>query len=383
MPLRTRKDWEKKEALSLAPYASKSRESLGRKYPEESHDFRPEFQRDRERIVHSTAFRSLEYKTQIPLNSTGDHVRTRLTHTIEVASLSRSLCRSLSLNEDLAEAIALARDLGHPPFGRPVEQTLDQLMQDCGGFGRRRQSLRVVEQLEIKYPEFNGLNLTHEVRDGLNPLPRPGSHPFLESQVVDLADEIAHSCHDLEDALESGLIAPTALLGIELWKETESVVRKNYARLDPERTRRYVARCLADYLMEDATRASAESLAEAAPATAADARKFPRRLIAFTLPMRVKIQNLRTFLSENLYHHPGVREVNQRASHVLQGLFEFYHLHPHLIADRAALRIKKEGVSRAVCDFLSSLTDRTAMQHYARHVGTDGLLRELAPHSIK
>ena len=383
MPLRTRKDWEKKEALSLAPYASKSRESLGRKYPEESHDFRPEFQRDRERIVHSTAFRSLEYKTQIPLNSTGDHVRTRLTHTIEVASLSRSLCRSLALNEDLAEAIALARDLGHPPFGRPVEQALDQLMQDCGGFGRRRQSLRVVEQLEIKYPEFNGLNLTHEVREGLNPLPRPGSHPFLESQVVDLADEIAHSCHDLEDALESGLIAPTALLGIELWKETESVVRKNYARLDPERTRRYVARCLADYLMEDATRASADGLAEAAPATAADARTFPRRLIAFTLPMRVKIQNLRTFLSENLYHHPGVREVNQRACQVLQGLFEFYHLHPHLIADRAALRIKKEGVSRAVCDFLSSLTDRTAMQHYARHVGTDGLLRELTPHSIK
>ena len=383
MPLRTRKDWEKKEALSLAPYASKSRESLGRKYPEESHDFRPEFQRDRERIVHSTAFRSLEYKTQIPLNSTGDHVRTRLTHTIEVASLSRSLCRSLALNEDLAEAIALARDLGHPPFGRPVEQALDQLMQDCGGFGRRRQSLRVVEQLEIKYPEFNGLNLTHEVREGLNPLPRPGSHPFLESQVVDLADEIAHSCHDLEDALESGLIAPTALLGIELWKETESVVRKNYARLDPERTRRYVARCLADHLMEDASRASAESLAEAAPATAADARTFPRRLIAFTLPMRVKIQNLRTFLSENLYHHPGVREVNHRACQVLQGLFEFYHLHPHLIADRAALRIKKEGVSRAVCDFLSSLTDRTAMQHYARHVGTDGLLRELTPHSIK
>lgn len=383
MPLRTRKDWEKKEALSLAPYASKSRESLGRKYPEESHDFRPEFQRDRERIVHSTAFRSLEYKTQIPLNSTGDHVRTRLTHTIEVASLSRSLCRSLALNEDLAEAIALARDLGHPPFGRPVEQALDQLMQDCGGFGRRRQSLRVVEQLEIKYPEFNGLNLTHEVREGLNPLPRPGSHPFLESQVVDLADEIAHSCHDLEDALESGLIAPTALLGIELWKETESVVRKNYARLDPERTRRYVARCLADHLMEDATRASADSLAEATPATAADARTFPRRLIAFTLPMRVKIQNLRTFLLENLYHHPGVREVNQRACQVLQGLFEFYHLHPHLIADRAALRIKKEGVSRAVCDFLSGLTDRTAMQHYARHVGTDGLLRELTPHSIK
>ena len=379
MPLRTRQDWEKKEALSLAPYATKSRESLGRKYPEESHDFRPEFQRDRERIVHSTSFRSLEYKTQIPLNSTGDHVRTRLTHTIEVSSLSRSICRSLGLNEDLAEAIALARDLGHPPFGHPVEQTLDELMQDSGGFGRRRQSLRVVEQLEVKYPEFNGLNLTHEVRQGLDPAPRPGFHPSLESQVVDLADEIAHSCHDLEDALESGLIDATALLHIELWKETESTIRKNYARLDPERTRRYVARCLADLLVEDATRSSDALLTESRPASSADAQAFCRRLIAFTLPMRVKIQNLRTFLNENLYHHPGVRDINQRSCQVLQGLFEFYHLHPHLIADRAALRIKKEGVSRAVCDFLAGLTDRTALQHYARHVGTDGLLRELAP----
>ena len=379
MPIHTRKDWEKRESALLSRYASKSRESLGRKHPEQSHDFRPEFQRDRERIVHSTAFRSLEYKTQLPLNGSGDHIRTRLTHTIEVASLSRSLCRSLGLNEDLSEAIALARDLGHPPFGHTVEHTLDQLMQDSGGFGRRRQSLRVVEQLEVKYPEFNGLNLTHEVRLGIDPHPRPDLHPSLESQVVDLADEIAHSCHDLEDALESGLIDPSALLAIELWKETESSIRKNYARLDPERTRRYVARCLADLLVEDATRSSDAHLSESKPASAADAQSHSLRLIAFTLPMRVKIQNLRNFLNENLYHHPGVREVNQRSCQVLQGLFEFYHLHPHLIADRAALRIKKEGVSRAVCDFLSGLTDRTALQHYARHVGTDGLLRELAP----
>ena len=379
MPIRTRVDWEKKEATFLNRYASKSKESLGRKHSEPSHDFRPEFQRDRERIVHSHAFRTLEYKTQLPLNGSGDHVRTRLTHTIEVASLSRSLSRSLGLNEDLAEAIALARDLGHPPFGHTVEKTLDQLMQDSGGFGRRRQSLRVVEQLEVKYPEFNGLNLTHEVRLGIDPHPRPDLHPSLESQVVDLADEIAHSCHDLEDALESGLIDPSALLAIELWKETESSIRKNYARLDSERTRRYVARCLADLLVEDATRSSDALLSESKPASAADAQALPCSLIAFTVPMRVKIQNLRNFLNENLYQNPGVREVNQRSCQVLQGLFEFYHLHPHLIADRAALRIKKEGVSRAVCDFLSGLTDRTALQHYARHVGTDGLLRELAP----
>ncbi|MCX6946327.1 MAG: HD domain-containing protein [Verrucomicrobia bacterium] len=379
MPIRTREDWEKKEATFLNRYASKSQESLGRKHSEPSHDFRPEFQRDRERIVHSHAFRTLEYKTQLPLNGSGDHVRTRLTHTIEVASLSRSLSRSLGLNEDLAEAIALARDLGHPPFGHTVEKTLDQLMQDSGGFGRRRQSLRVVEQLEVKYPEFNGLNLTHEVRLGIDPHPRPDLHPSLESQVVDLADEIAHACHDLEDALESGLIDPTSLLAVELWKETESSIRKNYARLDSERTRRYVARCLADLLVEDATRSSDALLSESKPASAADAQALPRRLIAFTVPMRVKIQNLRNFLNENLYQNPGVREVNQRSCQVLQGLFEFYHLHPHLIADRAALRIKKEGVSRAVCDFLSGLTDRTALQHYARHVGTDGLLRELTP----
>ena len=154
MPIHTRKDWEKRESTLLSRYASKSRESLGRKHPEQSHDFRPEFQRDRERIVHSTAFRSLEYKTQLPLNGSGDHIRTRLTHTIEVASLSRSLCRSLGLNEDLAEAIALARDLGHPPFGHTVEHTLDQLMQDSGGFGRRRQSLRCSRTTRSQIPRI-------------------------------------------------------------------------------------------------------------------------------------------------------------------------------------------------------------------------------------
>jgi len=379
MPVRTREDFEKKESSLLAPYASKSRESLGRKHQENSHDFRTEFQRDRERIVHSSAFRTLEYKTQVPLSASGDYVRTRLTHTIEVASISRSLARSLGLNEDLAEAIALGRDLGHPPFGHPVEHTLDQLMRDAGGFGRRRQSLRIVEALEVKYPEFNGLNLTHEVREGINPSPAPDTQPSLESQAVDLADEIAHCCHDLEDALESGLLDPTALLGIELWKETESGIRRNYTRLDPERTRRFVARCLADHLVEDSVRQSIVNLEESGPTTSADARTIGRRLITFTLPMRVKIQNLRDFLRENFYQHPDIKEVNQRASQVLQGLFEFYHLHPHLIAERAVLRIKKEGVSRAVCDFLSGLTDRTAMQQYARHVGTDSLLRELTP----
>ena len=379
MPIRTREDWERKEAAFLAPYASKSRESSGRKHPEQSHDFRPEFQRDRERIVHSAAFRALEYKTQVPLSASGDHVRTRLTHTIEVASLARSLARSLGLNEDLAEAIALGRDLGHPPFGHPVEHTLDRLMRGAGGFGRRLQSLRVVETLEVKYPDFNGLNLTREVRQGIHPGTSAGTSPSLESQAVDLADEVAHCCHDLEDALESGLLDPGALRGIELWKETESGIRRNYTRLNPVRTRRFVSRCLADHLVEDAVRQSIASLEEFHPASAAEAGAIGQTLVTFTPLMDKKIRNLRDFLGKNFYRHPDICEVNQRASQVLQGLFEFYHLHPHLIAERAVLRIKKEGVSRAICDYLSGLTDRTAMQQYARHVGTDSLLRELTP----
>src|ERR1700735_2645524 len=204
---RRRFDLEKSEARHLAPYAQSSAESRGREHQEDQHRFRTAFQRDRDRIVHSRSFRRLEYKTQVFLNGTGDHYRTRMTHTIEVSCIARTLARSLGLNEDLAEAIALAHDLGHPPFGHLGESTLNKLMAGHGGFKHNTQSLRVVEELELKYPEFNGLNLSWEVREGLhkpfipNQLGEGFLQPSLEAQAVDLSDEIAYICHDLDDGL--------------------------------------------------------------------------------------------------------------------------------------------------------------------------------------
>src|SRR5476649_1077733 len=224
---RRRFDLEKSEARHLAACAQTCVTSRGREHPEDQHPFRMEFQRDRDRIVHSRSFRRLEYKTQVFLNGTGDHYRTSMTHTIEVSCIARTLTRALGLNEVLAEAIALAHDLGHPPFGHLGEETLNRLMAEHGGFRHNAQSLRVVEELELKYPEFNGLNLTWEVREGLHK-PYPANQlgegfisPSLEAQVVDLADQIAYICHDLDDGLESGLINEHELSNLELWRTTQ------------------------------------------------------------------------------------------------------------------------------------------------------------------
>src|SRR5271155_2955661 len=224
---RRRFDLERSEARHLAPYAQNSSTSRGRVHPEDQHRFRTAFQRDRDRIVHSRSFRRLEYKTQVFLNGSGDHYRTRMTHTIEVSCIARTLARALGLNEDLAEAISLAHDLGHPPFGHLGEETLDRLMARHGGFRHNAQSLRVVEELELKYPEFNGLNLSWEVREGLHKPYPPNKlgdgfiQPSLEAQAVDMADEIAYICHDLDDGLDSGLIAEDELRDLELWRSTQ------------------------------------------------------------------------------------------------------------------------------------------------------------------
>jgi len=245
---RRRYDLEKSEARHLAPYAQTGVTSRGREHHEDQHPFRMEFQRDRDRIVHSRSFRRLEYKTQVFLNGTGDHYRTRMTHTIEVSCIARTLTRALGLNEDLAEAIALSHDLGHPPFGHLGEETLHKLMAKHGGFRHNVQSLRVVEELELKYPEFNGLNLTWEVREGLrkpyipNKLIEGFISPSLEAQVVDLSDQIAYICHDLDDGLDSGLINEQELGNLDLWRMTQKKALAPYPHLDPERGRYYVLR---------------------------------------------------------------------------------------------------------------------------------------------
>src|ERR1043166_1929419 len=219
---------ERTERATLAPFAQKSGESRGRKYPEPSHAYRTEFQRDRARIIHSRAFRRLEYKTQVFLNGTGDHLRTRLTHTMEVAAISRSIARALRLNEDLAETISLAHDLGHSPFGHRGETVLNTLMKEYGGFEHNKQSLRIVEDLEQKYPSFAGLNLTWEVREGLDKHAAPqGKSPSLEAQVANLADEVAYYSHDLDDGLDAGLLDEMHLSkNVRIWRDASKHVAR-------------------------------------------------------------------------------------------------------------------------------------------------------------
>ncbi|MFZ5805806.1 MAG: deoxyguanosinetriphosphate triphosphohydrolase [Verrucomicrobiota bacterium] len=372
-------EWEKKEKLILAPYAVFSEQTRGRRYPEKNHTRRSEFQRDRDRIVHSMAFRRLEYKTQVVPNGTGDHFRTRLTHTMEVAVIARSVARSLSLNEDLTEAIALAHDLGHPPFGHPGEDALNEVMKDHGGFEHNRQSLRVVEELESKYPEFTGLNLTAEVREGLelgHKSTQPGDmHPSLEAQVTDFADEIAYCCHDLDDALDSNLISSEMLSEVLLWQEIDA--REQLCHLHVERYRRYLIRCLIDLLVEDLCEQSLRNLSRAKPANAHEAQYSDQRLIAFSADMRPKLQNLRKFLYQNFYYHPKISRMKDHAALLLKELFQFFCEHPEKLGEKFKSRIDTEGLHRTVCDYLAGMTDRYALQQYNKHFGSNELLKEI------
>src|SRR5437762_4416358 len=272
---RTRQELERIERQTLAPYAQFSGDTRGRKYPEPPPEWRTEYQRDRDRVIHSRAFRRLEYKTQVFLNGTGDHLRTRLTHTIEVAGISRNIARALRLNEDLSEAIALAHDLGHSPFGHKGEAVLARLMKDYGGFEHNRQSLRIVEELEQKYPRFPGLNLTWEVREGLakhsTAYDRPGEledfkakSPSLEAQVANLSDEIAYYSHDLDDGLDSGLLSEEQLnRQVRIWRQASRTVEREYGKL-PDETRRYfVIRCITDLQVKDVVQTTEARLKKA------------------------------------------------------------------------------------------------------------------------
>src|SRR5213595_1901196 len=258
---KTREQMEEGERTALASFAQKSGESRGRQHSEASHDYRTEFQRDRARIIHSRAFRRLEYKTQVFLNGTGDHLRTRLTHSIEVASISRTIARALRLNEDLAEAIALAHDLGHAPFGHSGEEMLAECMRDHGGFDHNRQSLRLVELLETPYPNFPGLNLTFEVREGLRKHqafydpPAPGEEkyhcPSLEAQVADLADEITYYSHDLDDAVDFEILSAAQLKGNEVWRRSHRAVLSQYPAAREPELRKLIIRDIIDVQVLD------------------------------------------------------------------------------------------------------------------------------------
>jgi dGTPase len=360
---RRRSDLERSEIRHLAPYAQTSAPTRGRVHPEDQHRFRLDFQRDRDRIVHSRSFRRLEYKTQVFLNGSGDHYRTRMTHTIEVSCIARTLARALGLNEDLTEAIALAHDLGHPPFGHHGEETLDKLMAHHGGFRHNAQSLRIVQELELKYPVFNGLNLTWEVLEGLHkPYPPNGLiegfiAPSLEAQAVDLADQIAYICHDLDDGLESELINEQELNNLELWRDTRERALAPYPHLDPERGRYFVVRTLLSRLAEDATDYSSLTIRARTPVSADDVRRQPK-MISFSPEMAARASDLLKFLYARFYHHPSLVAVRRRSVDCLEQLFHLLVKHPHLLSPQFETRLKNDGEYRATCDFLACQTDR-------------------------
>ena len=363
---KTREEMDETERATLAPFAQKSGESRGRKYPEQSHAYRTEFQRDRARIIHSRAFRRLEYKTQVFLNGTGDHLRTRLTHSIEVASISRTIARALSLNEDLAEAIALAHDLGHTPFGHSGEEVLAECMRGHGGFEHNKQSLRVVELLENAYPDFPGLNLTFEVREGLQKHERSGGFPTLEAQIADLADEITYYSHDLDDAVDFDILTPAQLNENEVWKRSQQHVLAHHPDAREPDLHKLIIRNIIDVQVQDVVTTSAATIAKAAPKSADDVRKQGAKLIRYSENLAKANQALRKFLYANVYYHPRVAEVNQRACEMLKQVFESYVADPKQLGEIATRRLEQEGLHRTVCDYVAGMTDRYLLEEHAR-----------------
>jgi dGTPase len=376
---KTRAQMEATESAVLAPFAQKSADSRGRKYSEPSHAYRTEFQRDRARIIHSRAFRRMEYKTQVFLNGTGDHLRTRLTHSIEVASISRTVARALCLNEDLAEAIALAHDLGHAPFGHSGEEMLAECMRDGGGFDHNRQSLRVVELLETAYPSFPGLNLTFEVREGLRkhepvyefPASKGEKYhrPCLEAQVADLADEITYYSHDLDDAVDFEILSPAQLGENEVWRRSHGAVLARYAGAREPQLHNLIIRDIIDHEVHDVVATSAKSIADAGVQSADDVRRQAVPLIRSSDELAEANRALRKFLYQNVYYHPRVSEVNRRACEMLRRVFEAYLVNPDRLGDGATRRIERQGLHRTVCDYVAGMTDRYLMEEYERIAG--------------
>jgi dGTPase len=381
----TRLELEARERQFLAPFAQFSSDSLGRKHKETQPEWRTQYQRDRDRVIHSRAFRRLEYKTQVFLNGTGDHLRTRLTHTIEVAGISRNIARALRLNEDLTETIALAHDLGHSPFGHNGEAALNRLMRGHGGFEHNNQSLRVVEELERKYPGFPGLNLTWEVREGLMKHSAGRKHPAgakglkahspsLEAQVANLADEIAYYSHDLDDGLDSGMLAEKSLCkDVPIWGKADRRVRKEHGRLPDECRRYFIIRCLIDSQVKDVVETTEKRLADAGVKDADEVRAQVKPLVQYSTERRKVNLELRRYLYKNLYYNPEVHGPNLRAVRMLEDLFRYYLTHPTEIGDVARKRGRKFGWHRAVCDYIAGMTDRYAISMHQRLFGDSRL----------
>jgi dGTPase len=370
----TRQKYEALEANILAPYAMKSFDSQGRDYQEDEHPYRTSFQRDRDRIIHSNAFRRLEYKTQVFVYHEGDHYRTRLTHTLEGAQISRTIARALRLNEDLAEAIILAHDLGHTPFGHSGEFQMDQLMKSEGGFEHNEQSLRIVTHLEDRYPDFPGLNLSFEVLEGMAKHATTydfgkglkGHHknhagqPTLEAQIVNIADEIAYSNHDLDDGLRSGLITLEQLEAVDLWQE-------NFKRLPDQKIAiRQTVKAIINQLVTDLVNQTHQNIQDHGIDSLAKVRSHQEKLACFSQEIDTKNNQLKKFLNTKLYHHPHVEEMADKAKRIIADLFKAYETNSKILPEEMHHKIQSGNAKRHICDYIAGMTDRFAMDEHQR-----------------
>jgi dGTPase len=370
-------DWLDREDEVLAPYAMRTRQSRGRRHPEEQHPFRTLYQRDRDRIVHSTAFRRLLHKTQVLVTQTNDHHRTRLTHTLEVAQISRTIARRLGLNEDLTEAIALSHDLGHPAFGHAGEHALDECMAEHGGFEHNLHALRIVEVLEYRYADFPGLNLSWEVLEAMalhskrRNAPQIAEftgvgQPLLEAQVADAADSLAYDAHDIDDALSVGLIAPDDLLEVELWRRVLQEVRRQHGELPPEQFQPTMVRYLIDWLVVDLLEHTLGRLRQDRIRTVADVRNASALLVEPSPAMRVLKAELEQFLGRRVYNHSRVQRMAVKGGRIIRQLFDEFGRAPRLLPERYSRRIDGQRPERVVCDYVAGMTDRYAQDEFVR-----------------
>lgn len=374
-----RDELRRREGESLASYATRSTDTQGRVHPEPEHPFRLPFQRDRDRVIHSTAFRRLEYKTQVFVNHEGDYYRTRLTHTMEAAQVTRTLARALGLNEDLAETVALAHDLGHTPFGHAGERTLDRLMEPHGGFDHNGQSLRIVEVLEERYPEFLGLNLSWEVREGIvkhsTRYDRPqvleydaSLAPTLEAQIVDFADEIAYNAHDVDDGLKSGMIDPDDLATVPIWADAIADVGRVAPRCSTTVLHYQAVRRLIDWMVSDLCETLLARLRAGSIETLDGVRAVKPRLVDFSTEMTTRHRELKTFLYDRLYTHHRVTRMTQKADRIMSALFEVYMQEPRQLPPHVLRRTQEAGetVPRVIADYIAGMTDRFALEEYKK-----------------
>jgi dGTPase len=373
---------DEREAAILAPYAMRSRDSRGRQHSEAEHPYRGPYQRDRDRILHSSAFRRLSHKTQVFTGEMGDYHRTRLTHTLEVASIARTIARALRLNEDLVEALALAHDLGHPPFGHSGEDVLDECLRDHGGFNHNAQGLRICELLETSYRKFPGLNLTHEVLDGQRRRSEKRSKslargtadaapsPLLEVQAVDIADSIAYDAHDADDALELGLLESDQLLDVALWREAGERVQERASSLSERQLRRAIVHEVIDWQVSDVIEETRRLLSLHTVSDVAGVRKSSL-LVRPSAALAEKKTILERFLFDNVYRHPEVLTKRRPAQAALRESFAALVADPRKLPAKFQRLAESEGLPRAVGDYLAGMTDRFAMDEYHRLVGDE------------